>query len=305
MSEFLLSICLITYNHEKYILDALKGIASQITDFEFEVVIGDDCSTDGTKKIVFEYAKKLPDKIRIITNKSNVGAILNVVRTLHACRGKYIATLEGDDYWTDPYKLQKQVDFLEANPDYGLVSSDITLINKEGEIIPDTELLKKQRKYAKSGNVFFNLIQYNFINTLTVCFRRSLIDFDQLDSDKHWYFYDYYYWLKIAMKAKVHIMNEKTACYRIHDNGISRQKDFLAKRSPWIKYDILKEFLTSSPTNLTNNEKEIISNELYSLFRSKYLPISAKLWAFKQLTKNADATRRVLIKKLKKKIVAE
>jgi len=306
-NNIVVSICCVTYNHENYLRQCLDGFVMQKTSFPFEILVHEDASTDSTAKILKEYEAKYPHLFRCVYQSENQFAKQNTLINIlfPMSRGKYVALCEGDDYWTDPYKLQKQVNFLEANTDYGLVSSDITLINEEGEIIPDTEFLKRQKKYAKSGNVFFDLIQYNFINTLTVCFRRSLIDFDQLDSDKHWYFYDYGYWLKIAMKAKVHIMNEKTAYYRIHDKNISRQKDYLAKRSPWIKYDTLKEFLTVFPTNLAKKEKEIISNELYSLFRSKYLPISAKFWAFKQLTKNADATRQILANKLKKKIVAK
>lgn len=114
----LVSICTLTYNHEKYISKAIDSFLIQKTDFTFEIVIGEDCSTDGTREIVFNYAKKYSDIINVVTSRENVGINENARRTVNACTGKYIAFCEGDDYWHDKYKLQKQVDFLESNKDF-------------------------------------------------------------------------------------------------------------------------------------------------------------------------------------------
>lgn len=114
--SILVSINCITYNHEKYIADAIESFLMQKTNFNFEILIGEDCSTDGTKKIVDLYAKKYPGKIQMITSTQNVGARKNSQRLIDNSKGKYIAECEGDDYWIDPYKLQKQVDYLEDNP---------------------------------------------------------------------------------------------------------------------------------------------------------------------------------------------
>ena len=116
----LVSVSTITYNHEKFIVQCLEGILMQRTDFPFEAVVGEDCSTDRTREIVLAYAEKYPDKIRVITSEKNVGAVQNVQRVRRACRGKYLAFCEGDDYWIDPLKLQKQVNLLEAHPDITL-----------------------------------------------------------------------------------------------------------------------------------------------------------------------------------------
>ena len=113
----LVSISCITYNHEDYIADAIEGFLSQKTAFDYEIIIGEDYSTDGTKAIVEGYIKRYPDKIKMVTSAKNIGAIKNWKRVFNASQGKYIAECEGDDYWTDPYKLQKQVDYLEKNPD--------------------------------------------------------------------------------------------------------------------------------------------------------------------------------------------
>ncbi len=112
----LLSVRLITYNHEKYIGSAIEGALMQKTDFPVEIVVGDDCSTDRTPGIIEQYRAKYPEIIRVLDRGVNLGAKVNIIRTLRACAGKYIAHLDGDDYWTDPYKLQSQVEILETNP---------------------------------------------------------------------------------------------------------------------------------------------------------------------------------------------
>lgn len=115
--EIVVSVCMITYNHEKYISEAIKGVLMQKTNFSIEFIISEDCSTDNTRKIVVEYANKYPEKIRPILPEKNLGMMKNFFETMQAASGKYIAICEGDDYWIDPLKLQKQVDFLEENPD--------------------------------------------------------------------------------------------------------------------------------------------------------------------------------------------
>ena len=114
----LVSIRTSTYNHGPYIKQCIEGILMQKTNFAFEYIIGEDFSTDETREIVFDYARKYPNIIRVITADYNVGSKANGRRCINACRGKYMALCEGDDYWTDPLKLQKQVDFLEGHPEY-------------------------------------------------------------------------------------------------------------------------------------------------------------------------------------------
>ena len=114
----LVSIKTITYNHAPYIKDCIEGVLKQKTNFKIEHLISDDCSSDGTREIIEEYAKKYPDIIKNISPKENLGSRQNGIRIRTACTGKYQASCEGDDYWIDPNKLQKQVDFLEANPDF-------------------------------------------------------------------------------------------------------------------------------------------------------------------------------------------
>lgn len=116
----LVSVHLLTYNHAKFIRQSIESVVAQQTTFPFEIIIGDDCSTDGTSPICDEYAQKYPDLIKVVRGKTNGGPQPNSIRILENCRGKYMAALEGDDYWIDPLKLQKQTDFMEANPEFAI-----------------------------------------------------------------------------------------------------------------------------------------------------------------------------------------
>lgn len=175
MNEPLVSICCITYNHEPYIRDAIEGFLMQKTNFPFEMVIGEDCSTDGTREIVFDYAKKYPNIIRVITSEKNVGMINNLNRTLNACKGKYTAFCEGDDYWIDPLKLQKQVDIMNGDSTIGLIYTDINIRNSKFNTwyksVYKNEYLKRSRNFEE------HLINKGYLAPLTWLFRSELIPF--------------------------------------------------------------------------------------------------------------------------------
>jgi glycosyltransferase involved in cell wall biosynthesis len=129
----LVSICCATYNHEKYLAQTLESFLMQNVSFPLEVVIGEDCSTDRTPRIARDYAARFPGLVRMITSDVNVGVSRNAFRIRAAARGKYIALCEGDDYWTDPCKLQKQVDFLEKNPEFTVSAHWVRNVDGSGE----------------------------------------------------------------------------------------------------------------------------------------------------------------------------
>lgn len=131
--EVKVSVLMLAYNHERYIRQALDSVVGQRTDFRFEVVVGEDCSTDGTRGIVREYAQRYPDLVKPLFRKKNLGACRNVVSTLRHCKGEYIAFLECDDYWTDMEKLQKQADYLDANAEYAGVMTGAVVIDRYGK----------------------------------------------------------------------------------------------------------------------------------------------------------------------------
>lgn len=130
----MVSICCITYNHEPYIAQAIEGFLMQKNNFKVELLIGEDFSTDRTRQIIESYILKYPNRINLITSNSNIGGINNFLRIIKAARGKYIAVCDGDDYWTDPLKLQKQVDFLENSEDCIMCCHYVKRITDTGEV---------------------------------------------------------------------------------------------------------------------------------------------------------------------------
>jgi len=128
----LITVTMITYNHESYIGQAIEGVVNQVTSFKFVLLIGDDCSTDSTREIIKLYQKKYPSIIKLKLPERNLGINANSISNNVLCVGNYIALCEGDDYWTDPYKLQKQVDFLEANPEYSVCGHSYDKIDELG-----------------------------------------------------------------------------------------------------------------------------------------------------------------------------
>lgn len=148
-----LSVLFITYNHEEYLRQSLDGILAQECDFDYEIVVGEDCSTDHTRDILREYAQRYPDKFVLLFREKNFGRpTMNVYDTGQHCKGDYIAFLEGDDYWTDVKKLQKQVDFLDSNPEYMGCTHTCSVVDKYGNPETDVEAVSL---YKWSGDYTF------------------------------------------------------------------------------------------------------------------------------------------------------
>lgn len=216
----LVSICSITYNHAQYIRECLDGFLMQKTKFPYEIIINDDCSTDGTTEIIKEYAEKYPNIIRSIFHEENQyqkgvrGMFQQFV--IPKARGKYVAFCEGDDYWTDPLKLQKQVDFLENNPEYGLVYSDFIGYNvKKGcEVNMNIENL--------SGNLYETILREKHnVWTLTVCIRTELLkNIPKIDKSKY-FIGDRLIFMTVLSRSLAHCVYEKTAVYRILESSAS------------------------------------------------------------------------------------
>jgi glycosyltransferase involved in cell wall biosynthesis len=127
---------MVTYNHEKFIGQAIESVLMQKTAFSYELVIGEDCSPDRTRAIVTEFHRRHPSVIRPLLRDHNLGGIDNYVETLRACKGQYVAILDGDDYWTSPDKLQKQVDFLDSHPGYAICYHDVLGFYEDGSLEP-------------------------------------------------------------------------------------------------------------------------------------------------------------------------
>ena len=168
MDGITVSIFLLTYNQERFIAQTVDSILMQITNFRYQLVIGEDCSTDNTRIICEKFAGQYPQKIKLLPSLSkNIGLIANYVRTIKECDGKYIAICDGDDYWIDELKLQKQVDILEANPDYSIVYTKVKKLYPSGVI---KESIVKNRKQVTK---FEDLVHDNFIPSVSVLFRNK------------------------------------------------------------------------------------------------------------------------------------
>lgn len=234
MTEPLVSVKMITYNHAPYIAQAIEGVLNQKVNFQVEIVIGEDCSTDGTREIVFEYQKKYPDVIRVITSEQNVGTKKNGYRTTKACRGKYIAFCEGDDYWHNPDKLQKQVDYMENNPECGMVYSSYDVYDvKSKKKIKDYIRYKNWEILESPGwSDFLDGKKHwgSGILTCTVMARRALCE-QIVDSDPYLHQNDQFLrgdtqlWAEIATKSRVKYFPESFSTYNVLEESATRSKD--------------------------------------------------------------------------------
>jgi glycosyltransferase involved in cell wall biosynthesis len=231
MTEPLVSVAMITFNHVSYIAQAIEGVLQQKTNFPFELVIGEDCSTDGTRQIVFDYQKKYPHIIRVITSDNNVGMKQNGVRTMKACQGKYVAFCEGDDYWHHPDKLQKQVDYMESHSGCGMVFTDINIyLDRSNELIRS---LNYYRGFRSPVNISIEQIigvEGPSKMTCTVLIRRYLyeqvIERDPyLHQSEKFLMGDYQIWSEIAIISEVTYLPECLATYRVLDESASRTEN--------------------------------------------------------------------------------
>jgi glycosyltransferase involved in cell wall biosynthesis len=218
-NEMTLSVLMVTYNHESYIARSIESVLAQKTTFPIQLVIGEDRSTDGTAAIVKQYADRYPNIIKARFNPRNMGMSANLIKTLADCTGKYIAILDGDDHWTDPFKLQKQVDFLEANPEYSLCCHRYSIYNAcDGSYSKDfcAELFTDDTKGIDIGmDMYF---KYWLTKALTVVFRRNC--FDAAVASKYKYFRDVHLFYHVLQYGKGRCINFNGGVYVRHEGGI-------------------------------------------------------------------------------------
>lgn len=206
------SVALVAYNHERFVAQAIESVLMQQTNFDVEIVVGEDCSTDRTRELVIALQKRYPDKIRLLLHAENQGASRNVVATFEACRGKYVATLDGDDYWTSRNKLQRQVDAMEANPDWVVCSHKVLKTYEGGShVIPVVD--------PKRESTLADILKKNFASSCANLFRRSV--FDGFPEDYHQEVAgDWFLLMLFARHGLVGFLPEVMAAYRIHSAGL-------------------------------------------------------------------------------------
>ena len=222
----LVSVCVTTYNHAKYIAQALESILSQRTSFGVEIVVGDDCSSDDTVAICQRYAEQYPDRVRLLTTPRNMGMRANYRRTIEAARGEYIAICDGDDFWCDDEKLQLQVAELEKDRKVGLCYSRS---KRFYEGVKEEWSYPRGEMYCDFGRLLFD----NTVDNVTALARRDLVlqYYREVCPEQHpeWLTDDQPMWLWVAAKSKVVALERVTAVHRLLKESQSQSQNYLKR----------------------------------------------------------------------------
>jgi glycosyltransferase involved in cell wall biosynthesis len=210
------SVHMPAYNHEAYIAEAIESVLSQKTDFRFELVIGEDCSTDGTRAVARGYARQHPEQILLLEHSHNLGIWENDQSILRACRGEYIAWLEGDDYWCSDTKLQRQVDLLDRHADMS------ACFHRAGSVSEKPLPVTWRNGPADSKPVYTLddlLEQGHFVPSCTAVFRRALAR-PPMVWTRQTSFLEVTYFAHFAKHGVIGFLDEKLAKFRYHDRGV-------------------------------------------------------------------------------------
>ncbi len=255
----LLSVSVITYNHRAFIEQTLQSVIDQEVNFDLEILVGDDASLDGTQEIIKEFENNNPDLIYGIyheTNNSGIPGRVNNLTNLINCRGKYIALLDGDDFYTDKLKLQRQVDFLENNPEYSAVFERATALDIENKRVPQKEhkLFYHDEQLIEDFD-YLSVYQNanSFMHTSSIVFRKeSILPLENWFSRVH--YADFIMELLLASKGRIKFFNNYSSIYRIHSGGVtsnSSYTDHLKKRIFDLR--ILNKYLEKPQPDLSFN----------------------------------------------------
>lgn len=239
-SNIKVSICCQVYNHEKYLDLCLKGFVNQKTNFKYEILVHEDASTDRTAEILKEYEERYPLLFRCVYQDENKYYKQNTLTNIlfKMAKGKYLAVCEGDDYWTDPYKLQKQVNFLEANPDYVLTFHKIAILNKDNKIVHDF-ITKVPDKYETIETL---ATLGNYIHTPSIVFRNVIDEFPSEFMASP--IGDYFIYMLLAKHGKLKYFDETMAVYRYGAGVHSKLTDFNKNWNTAITFSLLISYFT-------------------------------------------------------------
>jgi glycosyltransferase involved in cell wall biosynthesis len=278
----LVSIYMLTYMHERFIAEAIEGVIAQRCDFQIELIIGEDCSPDGTRAIALEYQARHPGLIRVLTAGANVGRRANAARCRAACRGRYIAICEGDDRWTDPGKLAAQVRVLEHRPDAVICFHDVSEIDEAGRAVGSSKLERLTGKGLDGEISSAGLFDGTFIPTLSVLYRnidagRRIPSLDIVNGDT-------YLFSMLAPHGIAKGIDATMGAYRRHAGGVwssmpeSRRHLEALRTYVAIATDVEDEFAISIAkplsiriANAWAHRTDEISGDLYPLLRRAYI----------------------------------
>lgn len=230
---------MITYKHERYIAQAIESVLMQQTTFPIELVIGEDCSPDGTREIVRKYAALRPDIVHPILHERNVGMAANGAAVAAACRGEYAAFLEGDDFWTDPHKLQRQVEWLDAHPRSAMCFHNVEFLDEA-----KGGARRLQHPPGQNQSVTIDeLLARNTVSTCSVVYRRaSLPAFPE--PVKKLPMQDWPSWILLTRSGPAGYLDFVGGCYRLHGGSAWSSKPVLDQlRNILRMYEAISELL--------------------------------------------------------------
>ncbi len=230
----LVDINLVTYNHEKFIAQAIESVLEQETDFEYRLIIGDDCSTDNTQQIIRKYAQQYPRRIQVLLNREHRGIEHKDrvgIEVFRLNKAKYVALLDGDDYWTAPDKLQKQVEFLEARPECAICFHNVEMFHENHIGEPRNMCPPEQKRFS----TLEDLIRGIAIPTCSIMFRRGVIEklpgwFHEIKMG------DWALNILIAQFGSAGYLSDVMAAYRVHESGEWSRLSLIQKAQETINF---------------------------------------------------------------------
>ena len=256
-----------TYNHERFVAQAIESVLAQKTAFAYRLIVGDDCSTDGTQAIVKSYAERHPDVIEFFSSPKNLGALHRDrvgVKALKKCTAWYVAILEGDDYWTDPYKLQKQVDFLEGHPECAASFHDVLIFHEDGSAPARRLFPANQKELSTLEDILTSGV---FPMPCTLLHRNELLRefpdcFYQVRNA------DWMISVLLARRGDLGFINEVMAAYRVHGGGIWSSLNRIQGIRENIKtYETIDAYLTRKYHRAISEKVSALRRSLHEQYR--------------------------------------
>lgn len=296
----LVSVYMLTYRHEKFIAQAIEGVIAQKCNFPIELIIGEDCSPDDTRKIVLDYQRRYPNLIRVLISMRNVGAYANGRRCQLATRGKYVALCEGDDYWHHSYKLQMQVDLMEANPEIVVCHTDFDRL---------TRFRRRQRcyqnhppKWLANGSAYISLLHDWSVRTATSIYRREVFEkfWGTAFDNENWPFGDINRLLFASRMGKFKYIDISTATYRkVRGSACNRENDSHTAMMIAVE-QCFDQFLSSYPIedqieqNIRSRMKILIYKAAFFAARKDLMKLS-HIWLKKNGIKHSEISHCIRI----------
>ncbi len=234
-SDIMVSVVILTYNHERFIGEAIESVLMQKTDFPCELIIAEDCSTDGTRDVIRRYWERYPGRIRVLLNRHNIGGRRTSVRAYRTCRGRYLIRFDGDDYWTCPEKLQRQVDLMEAHPEHALCFHSVEVVWDDGS----RENMRFRPVEVKETYTLADFLDHCIPAACSVLYRRGVFD-----GYPAWYFTppvgDWPGHILYAQHGTIGYIDEPMGVWRHHGGGVHSMKANTHKMR--IAIEVLRRF---------------------------------------------------------------